>query len=540
MRADDLRLDELVTFEDGNINLYGRRLVLHSLNAFAQFQRDLVEMLGPGDARRAMTRFGFFWGEADAAALKRVLKWDDPVEMLRAAFRFQCLEGMAIPELNVIEADHETGTYHFEILWHESAESYEHLFELGRSKDPSCWKLAGYASGCATFSLGTDVYFLEEECMSRGDTLCRAVGRDRASWGEEVEPYLEFFEAEDIKGKVARLTSALQLKTRELARERKKIKQEAGGPPFFFEGSSKALKEMLLLSKRVALFDSSVLVTGETGVGKEVLARHIHSISHRSKGPFVTVNCAALPETLLESELFGHKKGAFTGAIRDRTGLFEAAGGGTVFLDEIGEISQAMQLRILRVLQEKEVVRVGENTPRKIDVRTIAASNRNLDDAVEKGDFREDLLYRLKVVEIQVPPLRERMPDLVPLARFLVKKLAKKLGIPRLHLDATTIDTLSSYDWPGNVRELENALERAAVLSRRGAIVPDNLPPGMAGRDLRHEFRIESTDKTLAEVEMEYIDSVLRSVGGNRTKASRILGIGSSTLWRKLKGRTSE
>lgn len=541
MKAADLRLEELVKFEDGNINLYGGRLILHSLNAFAQFQQDLIEMLGPEDARRAMTRFGFFWGETDAAALKRVFKWDDPIEMLRGAFRLQSLEGMAVPEFKVVVADSGTGTYHFEIVWHESAESYEHLFKLGRSKDPSCWKLAGYASGCATFCLGADVYFLEEECVSRGDALCRAAGKDRKSWGRELEPYLKYFEAEDIKGKVASLTMALQAKTRELAIERKKTTEvDQPKPPFFIEGRSKAVQEMLLLSNRVALFDTSVLITGETGAGKEVLARHIHSISHRSKGPFVTVNCAALPETLLESELFGHKKGSFTGAIRDRMGLFEQARGGTVFLDEIGEISQAMQLKTLRVLQEKEVVPVGENLPRKIDVRIIAATNKDLNEEVARGDFRDDLLYRLKVVEIDVPPLRERITDVLPLARFLVKKLSKRLEIHNLHLDATTLDVLHSYNWPGNIRELENALERAAVLGKDGAIVPENLPPAIFDKSLKTAYTVTSKGRTLADIEMEYISAVLQSVDGNRTKAAKILGIGSSTLWRKLRCRDKD
>jgi len=536
MKVEHLRLDELVRFEDGKIDLYGRRLVLHSVDAFAHFRKDLVEMLGLEDARRAMTRFGFFWGEADAAAMKRVFKWENPLELLRAAFRLQCLEGMAVPELKVLTADHEAKRYHFEIDWHDSVESDEHLLGLGRSKDPSCWRFIGYASGCATFSTGTDICFLEEDCKSTGNSLCRAVGKDRESWGNEIVPYLKYFEAEDIKGTVASLTNELKDMTEKLALEREKANTMARSTPsFFIEGRSKALQEVMLLSNRVALFDSSVLLTGETGVGKEVLARHIHSISHRSKGPFVTVNCGALPETLLESELFGHKRGSFTGAIRDRIGLFEQAASGTVFLDEVGEISQAMQLRILRVLQEKEVVRVGENLPKKIDVRMIAATNRDLDKAVSDGIFREDLLYRLKVVEIRVPPLRERRTDVLPLARFIAKKLSKRLKIPQLHLDATTVDYLHSYDWPGNVRELENALERASILSKEGAIVPENLPPSIVEQGSKTLFKVESTAKTLAQVEIEYINAVLRSVQGNRTMASRILGIGSSTLWRKLK-----
>jgi len=541
MEPEDLKLGELVAFEDGNINLHGRRLVLHSTHAFGQFRRDLVNMLGEEDARRVITRFGFFWGEADAAAMKRILEWDDPAELMRAAFKLQRMEGIANRELKVIEADPESGTYHLEIVWLESSESEEHLAELGWSRDPACWELVGHASGCATFSTGTDIYFIEKECRSMGDAQCSAVGKDLKSWGREIEPYLKFFQAEDIKGKVADLTQQLREKTEELADERNRMSMmDQPKPPFFIEGRSREWQEVMMPANRVAMFDSSVLITGETGVGKEVIARYIHSVSHRSKGSFVTVNCGALPETILESELFGHKKGAFTGAIDDRVGLFEHAAGGTILLDEIGDISQAMQLKILRVLQEHEIVRLGENRPRKIDVRVVAATNRDLDKAVADRDFREDLLYRLRVVEISVPPLRERKPDILPLARFVTGKLSKRLKIPGLHLDATTVDHLLAYHWPGNVRELENALERAAILSKDGAIRPEDLPQSMIKETAEAVFSVDATSKTLAEVEMEYIKAVLKSVDGNRTLAAKTLGIGPTTLWRRLKSTAEE
>ena len=536
MKAEDLELQELVTFQDGNINLYGRRLVLHSIHAFGQFRQDLIEMLGTDDARRVFTRFGFFWGQTDAGAMTRVLEWDDPSELLRAGFRLQAMEGITRPEIKAMKIDPVKGLFNVEILWHNTGEAEEHLTELGWATYPICWKLVGYASGYATFCMGKNIYFKEIRCTATGEDVCYAVGKDLDSWGEEIVPLLPYFQAEDIKGKVMELTMELQKKTRELAEQRKQLGLPGKSKPsFFIEGRSKALEDILSLATRVAQYDSSVLITGETGVGKELLARFIHSNSHRKEGPFVAVNCGALPETLLESELFGHKKGSFTGAIENRIGLFEQAAGGTIFLDEIGDISQGMQLKILRVLQEKEVLRIGESKPRKIAIRIITATNKNLDRAVSDGTFREDLLYRIKVIEICIPPLRDRKEDILPLARHLVGKLSRQMTLPDLHMDSRCVDYFHSYKWPGNVREMENALERAAIMSEEGLIVPEHLPPSLLGVHPSPYFEDDSNSKTLAQIEREYIKAVLRSTDGNRTRAAKILGIGTATLWRKLK-----
>ena len=332
-----------------------------------------------------------------------------------------------------------------------------------------------------------------------------------------------------------RLTQELQEKMQEIARQRRRIasleKAVAGMP---VEVHSNSYRQVLEFATRVARHDSSVIITGESGSGKEVLARHIHHVSPRAAGPFLAVNCGALPETLLESELFGHKAGAFTGASQDRLGLFEESCGGTVFLDEIGDVSPAMQTKLLRVLQEREVVRIGENRPRKVDIRVIAATNKDLKRAVQEGKFREDLYYRLGVIEIEVPPLRQRREDIVSLARYLVEKTAARLGMDRLRLDSTTLDCLGSYSWPGNVRELENALERAAVLCKDGVIRPEDLPAGM----LQSVAAVEPAaagDRTLREIERRHIRAVLASVHGNRTRAAQILGISPATLWRRLR-----
>jgi len=293
------------------------------------------------------------------------------------------------------------------------------------------------------------------------------------------------------------------------------------------------MKRTLDLARRVAQVDSTVLITGESGSGKERIARFIHDESARAAGPFVAINCGAVPESLLESELFGHTKGSFTGASQDRAGLFEAANGGTLLLDEIGEVPPPMQVKLLRVLQEREVRRVGENRQRPINVRVLGATNRDLLAEVHAARFRQDLYYRLRVVEIVVPPLRERRDDVLPLARHFLKTSAERLGRAPANLTPEAAQQLLKYPWPGNVRELENAIERAVVLTSGTRIGVEDLPPevGLALPALTSTGDV----RTLAEVERDYIAAAVRSVGGNRAKAAAKLGIGTATLYRKLK-----
>jgi DNA-binding NtrC family response regulator len=279
--------------------------------------------------------------------------------------------------------------------------------------------------------------------------------------------------------------------------------------------------------------DSTVLITGESGVGKERVARLIHDESARSAGPFVAINCGAVPETLLESELFGHVRGAFTGATQDRPGLFEAAHGGTLLLDEIGEVPPAMQVKLLRVLQDREVRRVGENRSRPVNVRILAATNRDLAAEINAARFRQDLYYRLRVVEIRVPPLRERRDDVLPLARLFLQAAAERTGRRPSGFTPDAAQQLLRYAWPGNVRELENAIERATVLATTARIGVEDLPAEV-GRAVADRV-VPGETRTLAEVERDYILAVLRAEGGNRKKAAAALGIGEATLYRKLK-----
>ncbi len=537
MQANDLTLAELVDLTDGRFDLHGRRLVLHSSDAFGQFRKDLVAMVGMDQARRILTRFGNFWGRADAAAMKRLFEWDSPEEWIKAGPRMHTLQGVVQVTVKELAWTAATGHFHMAVTWRDAAEVDEQLMALGRTVEPVCWMMTGYASGYASFCTGSEIYFVERNCRVKGDRICSAEGRDRASWGAAIDPVLPYFQADDIQGQVMRLTRELKQKTRELARQRQRIERlQKAVAVMPVEVSSESYRQVLELAARVARYDSSVVITGESGSGKEVLARHIHTLSPRATGPFVTINCGALPETLLESELFGHRAGAFTGAVRDRIGLFEEASGGTIFLDEIGDVSAALQTKLLRVLQEREVVRVGENRPRKVDLRVIAATHRDLKQAVKSGRFREDLYYRLGVIDIEVPPLRKRREDIISLTRHFVEKTGARLRIHDLRLDATTLDYLSAYPWPGNVRELENAVERAAVLCRGGVIRPEDLPPGVV-RQIPPSA-LESAGgavRSLNDLERDHIAAILESVGGHRIRAAQILGISPSTLWRKLK-----
>ena len=327
--------------------------------------------------------------------------------------------------------------------------------------------------------------------------------------------------------------------TRRLSTEntqlKKEIRKRDGGEVPRPIGRSRGFVEILKLAETVAPTDSTVLITGESGTGKEVLARYIHKLSERDGGPFVSINCGALPENLLESELFGHVKGSFTGAVRDKDGLLVAAKGGTFFLDEVAEMSPSLQVKFLRALQEREVVAVGATEPIRIDVRIIAATNRDLEQEIRRGTFRSDLYYRLNVITMHLPPLRERVEDIPQLAEHFLRAFAEEQSEPVLTLSEAGMAALLRYDWPGNVRELENALERAAILSQEAHIGPDALPGRI--KDPSPAPLISErppTNPTLELIERAYILWVLQAEGGNKARAAEVLGIDPSTLYRKL------
>ena len=329
-------------------------------------------------------------------------------------------------------------------------------------------------------------------------------------------------------------TRRLKTENTALKREIRRREHTDVGRPV---GKVRSFLELIRLSETVAPTDSTVLITGESGTGKEVIARYIHKLSEREGGPFVSINCGALPENLLESELFGHTRGSFTGAVKDKDGLMVAARAGTFFLDEVAEMSPGLQVKFLRALQEREIVPVGATEPVKIDVRIIAATNRDLEREIRAGNFRSDLYYRLNVISMHIPPLRERMDDIPLLAEHFLNRLneTRRNGRGPVRLTDEGLAALQVYDWPGNVRELENALERATILSPGDEIAIDALP----GNVRKPEAAPLVSDRlppnpTLELIERAYILWVLESEGGNKAKAAETLGIDPSTLYRKL------
>ncbi len=318
-------------------------------------------------------------------------------------------------------------------------------------------------------------------------------------------------------------------------------------------GKSPALTQLFKILEKVAPTDTTVLVTGESGTGKELLVRALHKNSPRHKGPFVPVNCGAIPKELLESELFGHEKGAFTHAIRSRPGRFELANGGTIFLDEIGELDLSLQVKILRVIQEKEFERVGGTQTKKVDVRIVAATNRNLEEEVKKGNFREDLFYRLNVIPIELPPLRERGGDILLLAKFFLEKFCTLKNRPPLSFSSEVKDLLLNYSWPGNVRELENFMERISILCENERVEIEDLPEKILKEQglnkpkpkkpeaftfpsLQDMLQLKMDLKTFLEtIENKLITEALEESKGVKNKAANILGIKRTTLIEKIK-----
>ena len=325
---------------------------------------------------------------------------------------------------------------------------------------------------------------------------------------------------------------AVRVENRQLKQEIRRRDKSASVRPI---GKSRRFMETLKLAEHVAPTDSTVLIQGESGTGKEVVARYIHDLSNRSDGPFLSINCGALPESLLESELFGHVKGSFTGAVRDKQGLFAAARGGTFFLDEVGEMPASLQVKLLRVLQEREVIPVGATEAIPVDVRIIAATNRDLEEEIRRGNFRSDLFYRLNVIALQLPALRERRDDLLLLLENFLQRLGDESRSEPKALSQEALDAVMVYEWPGNVRELENALEHAGVLSRGPLIEPQHLPERITKRR-KEPLVAERSYKnpTLEVIERAYIMWVLQAEGGNKTRAAEVLGIDPSTLYRKL------
>ncbi len=336
------------------------------------------------------------------------------------------------------------------------------------------------------------------------------------------------FEVSELKIQIQKA-----LEYRRLKWENLQLKQELG-LNLQIVGQNPEFLKVLDMVKRVAKTDATVLILGESGTGKELIARALHQHSQRAAYPFVAINCAALPEELLESELFGYEKGAFTGATASKEGLFRAAHKGTLFLDEIGEISPRIQVKLLRALQEREIIPLGSTKPLKVDVRILASTNQDLEALMREGRFREDLFYRLNVITIRIPPLRDRKDDIPLLVDHFIRKYARKHQIPPKRVPQRVLQLLMAYPWPGNVRELENAIERALILSPGEELSVEALPPQILGSRGEADLPLPPPTLTLEELERRYILKVLESVGWDKARAAQILGINLSTVYRKL------
>ncbi|RKH12285.1 sigma-54-dependent Fis family transcriptional regulator [Corallococcus praedator] len=531
-----LDLRELLAFEPkgGVIHFAGQRALLMDPVALGLLRTEIVGMMGMTAARGIFTRLGYAHGWRTAEAMRTAVPWTDESEWRRAGGRLHTLMGQVRVER--IERTEKDGPEPFaEAQWRDSYEAEQHLLHLGQADQPVCWSLTGFASGYLSYCNGKPIYCAEMKCVGKGDALCQIVGRPAEEWSTECAEVMRFYETQCMEGVLGQVTEALRQAERKLRAKRQSLARVSGvaEDPAGMVARADAMQKVLNLARRSAKVDTTILVTGESGVGKERIARLIHDESGRAHKAFIAVNCAAVTESLLESELFGHAKGAFTGATHDRPGLFEAAHGGTLFLDEVGEVPPAMQAKLLRVLQEREVRRVGENLSRKVDVRVVAATNRELTEEVRLGHFRQDLFYRLRVIELRIPPLRERKEDILPLARLLLAEAGERLGRRVSGLSPDAADQLLRYPWPGNVRELGNAIERAVVLCEGPRVEREDLPEEV--RAAPPSMVPTGSPRRLEDMEKDYILAVLAQNGGNRSRTAEQLDIGVATLYRKLK-----
>jgi DNA-binding NtrC family response regulator len=547
MRPDhDLQLPEVLEFrpEGGEIRLHEQRVLVVSAAAVGVLRRELIATVGIETARPLLLRFGFANGYQDAISLRAQFQWDDPLDGVRLGPMLHSLEGIVHAELVRFTEDPASRRFEAEALWRHSYEVEQHLHHFGTAVEPVCWTLAGYASGFASACLGREIYFRETQCAAVSGSHCVVVGKDADGWGDDCARLRTDFHCADLAAEMEHLhqdehrrheTTARRERrqtdqTREIDALRDRVEQYARRGHIVLV--SHGMRETLELAARVAPLDTSVLICGESGTGKEFVIRMIHEQSARAGQPLVSLNCAALTETLLESELFGHVRGAFTDAVRDKAGLFEVASAGTLFLDEVGEMSPALQAKLLRALQEHEIRRVGSETSIKANPRIVAATNRDLRAAVQAGTFREDLYYRLAAFVITVPPLRERREAIPALAQEFLGQAAVRFNKDVHTIAPDAMSVLLDYPWPGNVRELQHAIDRAAILATGPRITTHELPP-----DLRLQDGGAPAGPTfdLQQHERDLIERALAQFGGNRRRAAEALNISTVTLWRRIK-----
>ncbi len=533
MQALDLDLRELLNRvpDTGIIQFMGRRVLLFDALAHGLFRKELLDAFGSNVTRTILTKFGYAHGWRTAERL-----WREAPELFEDSWagpHLHALHGLMTP-LSNIRMDGRDNNPLVSGSWKDSYEAEQHTLHFGKTDEPVCWTLTGFASGYVSKRTGRDVFFREVQCCAKGDPVCRVEGRYKEDWGAEIEELLPYYELKSPDKVLSELTAKLKSVESNLKAKQKQLSslddsEEQTG----LVCHSPVMRKTVNIAKRIAKVDSSIVISGETGVGKEKIASLIHRESNRADRPFIAINCGAVTESLLESELFGYVKGAFTGAYKNTAGFFEAVNGGTLFLDEIGEISQGMQVKILRVLQEREIRRVGDSNSRPVDFRLVAATNRNLAEEVAQGNFRQDLYYRLRVIELKMPPLRNRREDILPLARKFLDETAARSNRRITGFTTKAADHLLCHTWPGNVRELQNVIEFAVALSPGERIDIEDLPEDLCDKKCK-EALSGSHSYSLEEVEKQHILATLKCTGGNKTKAAEVLGIGITTLYRKL------
>lgn len=529
----------------GEIWLDENRMLLFHAKAMGALRRELCESLGLERARGVMVRMGFACGQQDAEMAKKVLGSGDPYEVFQIGPELHAFEGLVKATILKANIDWEAGTFEGEVDWQNSWEGESHLQQFGLGEQAACWSQVGYASGFVSRFLNRLIVFRETECVAKGDGRCLIVGKTAEAWGDQKD--LDYLQPENIERQLEEMREELkQLRSTLSARQ---------GPGNLI-GASPGFRAAFDLVSKAADSPITVLLLGETGVGKEVFARWVHEHSGRSAQPFVAVNCAAIPHELIESELFGVQKGAYTGAQASRAGRFERAHGGTLFLDEVGDLSLAAQVKLLRVLQTGEVERLGDEQARRVDVRVVAATNVDLQQAIAAGRFRADLYYRLAQYPVLLPPLRERRSDIPLLASALVEKYEGSYHKRLQGISDGAMRALMAYPWPGNVRELQNLIERGVLLAPHGGqietehLFAGGAPTFAAGDDLDASGTLrkagEATTHQLCENlltdgfnleqhEARLLALAVQRAKGNLTHAARLLGITRRQLAYRLK-----
>ncbi|MBK1887182.1 MULTISPECIES: sigma-54-dependent Fis family transcriptional regulator [Marinobacter] len=440
---------------EGKIWLGEQRMLLMAVSAMGAFRREMVNSMGVARAKGFFLRLGYQSGLKDAELARKLRPHCEEIDIFLAGPQLHALKGMVNVIPVQVEINQETGDFYAEMQWIDSFEVEICQTELGKMDEPACWALLGYACAYTSSFMGREIIFRETSCRGCGDEKCLIVGKPAEQW-DDAEEFARYFKADPIIEELYDLQS-------QVSSLRSSLEKQQG--QYYGIGQSASYNKVCKMIDKAALGKVSVLLLGETGVGKEVIARSVHLRSERADGPFVAVNCAAIPPDLIESELFGVEKGAFTGANQSRPGRFERADKGTIFLDEVVELTPRAQASLLRVLQEGELERVGDNRTRSVNVRIIAATNESLAEAVEAGKFRADLYYRLNVFPVQIPPLRERLEDLPLLTEHFLRKFEAEYNKHTLGLSDKALELCLRYRWPGNIRELENVIERGVILT---------------------------------------------------------------------------